>query len=161
MLLRELEPTAIVSLDPNIRPALLPGHEEVARRIERLVGLADVVKVSDQDFAWLSPDETVEGAAARWLQAGPAIIAITRGAEGSTAFARSGRLDVPATPTTVVDTVGAGDAYMAGLIAGLHREGLLEVGGRERLRAIDAETLGRVVASATERAAWTVSRAGA
>ncbi len=161
MLLRELEPTAIVSLDPNIRPALLPDHDEVARRIERLVRLADVVKVSDEDLAWLSPDEPVEAVAARWLQAGPAIVAITQGAEGSTAFARSGRLDVPAPPTTVVDTVGAGDAYMAGLIAGLHREALLEVGGREHLRAIDVETLGRVVAGATERAAWTVGRAGA
>jgi fructokinase len=161
MLLRELEPTAIVSLDPNIRPALLPDHEEVTRRIERLVGLADVVKVSDEDLAWLSPDEPAEAVAERWLQAGAALVAITRGAEGSTAFARSGHLDVPAAPTPVVDTVGAGDAYMAGLIAGLHREELLEVGGRERLRAIDVDTLGRVVALASERAAWTVSRAGA
>lgn len=161
MLLRELEPSAIVSLDPNLRPPLLPDQEDVARRIERLIGLADVVKVSDEDLRWLSPDEPVVAVAERWLDAGPAIVVITRGAEGSTAFARSGRLDVPAEPTTVVDTVGAGDAYMAGLIAGLHREELLDVERRERLRAIDLEALGRVVATATERAAWTVGRAGA
>ena len=161
MLLRELEPSAIVSLDPNIRPPLLPDHDDVARRIERLIGLADVVKVSDEDLRWLSPDEPVEAVAERWLEAGPAIVVITRGTEGSTVFARSGRLDAPAEPTTVVDTVGAGDAYMAGLIAGLHREELLNVERRAQLRAIDLVALGRVVATATERAAWTVGRAGA
>ena len=161
MLLRELAPTAIVSLDPNIRPDLLPDHDDVARRIERLVGLADVVKVSDEDLAWLSPDEPGDGVAERWLEAGPAIVVITRGAEGSTAFARSGRLDVPATPTTVVDTVGAGDSYMSGMIAGLEREGLL------------AASTATIWAPSTPRrwrgspqppsasAAWTVSRPGA
>ena len=161
MLLRELAPTAIVSLDPNIRPDLLPDHEDVARRIERLVSLADVVKASDEDLAWLSSDEPGERVAERWLDAGPAIVVITRGADGSTAFARSGRLDVPAPPTTVVDTVGAGDSYMSGLIAGLEREGLLAVEHRDDLGAIDPETLARVTSAASASAAWTVSRPGA
>ena len=161
MLLRELAPSAIVSLDPNIRPALLPDHEDVARRIERLIGLADVVKVSDEDLAWLSPDEPAEAVAERWLEAGPAIVVITRGAEGSTAFARSGSLDVPSTPTTVVDTVGAGDSFMSGLLVGLHREGLLTSDRRGDLRAIDAETLAQITSVATRSAAWTVGRAGA
>ena len=161
MLLRELEPTAIVTLDPNIRPPLLPDHEDVARRIERLIGLADVVKVSDEDLAWLRPDEPAETAAAAWLEAGPAVVIITRGAGGSTAFARSGRLDVPAPPSPVVDTVGAGDAYMSGLLAGLHHEGLLAGDRRRDLHDIDAETLHRVASVATRSAAWTVGRAGA
>ena len=161
MLLRELEPTAIVSLDPNIRPPLLPDHDDVARRIERLIGLADVVKVSDEDLAWLSPDEPAEAVAERWLEAGPAIVVITRGTQGSNAFARSGRLDVPAPPTSVVDTVGAGDSYMSGLLAGLHREGLLTGERRSDLHAIDAETLHNVTSVATRSAAWTVGRPGA
>ena len=161
MLLRELEPSAIVSLDPNIRPPLLPDHDDVARRIERLVGLADVVKVSDEDLTWLSPDESAESVAERWLEEGSALVVITRGAEGSVAFARSGRLDVPAPPTSVVDTVGAGDSYMSGLLAGLHREGLLTGDRRSDLQAIDAETLGQITSAAARSAAWTVSRPGA
>jgi len=161
MLLRQLEPTAIVSLDPNIRPALLPDHEDVARRIERLVGHADVVKVSDEDLAWLSPDKPAEAVAERWLDAGPALVVITRGAEGSTAFARSGRLEVPTSPTTVVDTVGAGDSYMSGLLASLHREGLLAGDRRGDLHDIDAETLSHITSVAARSAAWTVSRPGA
>jgi fructokinase len=91
----------------------------------------------------------------------PAVVAVTRGSEGSTAFAAAGRLDVPAPPVTVVDTVGAGDAYMAGLIAGLHREDLVTVDRRAALHDVDLDVLGRVVALATERAAWVVGRAGA
>ncbi len=161
MLLRELTPSAIVSLDPNIRPPLLPDREDVARRVERLVGLADVVKVSDEDLAWLNPEESAEAAAGRWLEAGPAIVVVTRGADGSTALARSGRIDVSSTPATVVDTVGAGDSYMSGLIAGLEREGLLAVERRDDLGAVDPETLARVTSAASASAAWTVSRPGA
>lgn len=161
MLLRELAPSAIVTLDPNIRPALLPDHEDVTRRIERLVELADVVKVSDEDLAWLAPDASVEDEAERWLEDGPAVVVITRGAEGSSVFARSGRLDVPAIPTTVVDTVGAGDSYMAGLIAALHDHGLLSAERRADLQRIDQEALTSMTSAAAASAAWTVSRAGA
>ena len=161
MLLRELEPRAVVSLDPNIRPSLLPDHDEVARRIERLVGLADVVKVSDEDLAWLYPDAPVDEMASRWLDSGPAFVAITRGSEGSTAFARSGRLDAPVQPTTVVDTVGAGDSFMSGLLAGLDREGMLAATSRDALLDIDPESLARVMSGAARSAAWTVARAGA
>ena len=161
MLLRELAPSAIVSVDPNIRPALLPDHDDVSRRIDRLVRLADIVKVSDEDLAWLSPDEPAETVAERWLEAGPAIIVVTRGGDGSMAFARSGRIDVPTAPTTVVDTVGAGDSYMSGLIAGLEREDLLAVERRDDLGTIAPETLARVTSAASASAAWTVSHPGA
>jgi fructokinase len=99
--------------------------------------------------------------AAEWLEAGPALIAVTRGGAGSSAFARSGRIDVPVKPATVVDTVGAGDSYMSGLLAGLHEERLLAVERRADFRSIDLGTVGRVVRMATDRAAWTVGRAGA
>jgi len=161
MLLRELAPSAIVSVDPNIRPALLPDHEDVSRRVDRLVGLADIVKVSDEDLAWLSPDEPAETIAERWLEAGPAIVVVTRGGGGSMAFARSGRIDVPAAPATVVDTVGAGDSYMSGLLFGLHREGHLAGERRTELHDIGLDALTRVTSIAARSAAWTVGRAGA
>lgn len=160
-LVRRLAPTAVVSLDPNVRPALLPDRDEAVARLERLVALADVVKVSDEDLAWMRPGEAVEDVTAEWLAEGPAVVAVTRGSEGSTAFTAAGRLDVPSRPVAVVDTVGAGDSFTAGLVAGLHREGLLTADRRADLRGVDLDTLGRVVTLATERAAWVVGRAGA
>ncbi|MGI9085859.1 MAG: carbohydrate kinase family protein [Aeromicrobium sp.] len=160
-LVRQLQPTAVVTFDPNIRPALLPDRDEAIRRVDRLVGLADVVKVSDEDLRWLDPDQPVEAVAARWLDIGPSVVAVTRGTDGSTAFARTGRREVSRQSVTVVDTVGAGDAYMSGLIAGLHGEGLLTGAHRTELRDIDQETLGRVATMAATRAAWVVGRAGA
>ena len=160
-LVRQLQPTAVVTFDPNIRPALLPDRDDAIRRVDLLVGLADVVKVSDEDLRWLDPDQPVDAVAARWLDIGPSVVAVTRGRDGSTAFARTGRREVPRQSVTVVDTVGAGDAYMSGLIAGLHGEGLLTGAHRTELRGIDQETLGRVATLAAMRAAWVVGRAGA
>jgi fructokinase len=160
-LVERLAPTAIVSFDPNIRPALLPDREEAVARVERLVALADVVKVSDEDLAWLRPGESTDDVAMRWLEAGPALIAVTRGGAGSSAFARSGRTDVSVKPANVVDTVGAGDSYMSGLLAALAREDLLAIERREVLRAIDAEAITQVCSVAATSAARTVERAGA
>ena len=160
-LIRRLASTALVSFDPNLRPALVPDRTEVVARVERFVALADVVKVSDEDLAWLHPDETADAVVTRWLESGPAIVVLTRGGDGSMALTRSGRVDRPAEPTTVVDTVGAGDSYMAGLLAGLYREGLLDGDRRADLRSIDVDTLGRVIADAAYSARWTVGRAGA
>jgi fructokinase len=160
-LVERLAPSAIVSFDPNIRPALLPDREDAIARLERLVAQADVVKVSDEDLAWLRPDEPVDDVVTGWLESGPALVAVTRGETGSSAFARSGRIDVPVKPTTVVDTVGAGDSYMSGLLAGLDREELLTVERRDDLRGIADETLARVTSDAAASAAWTVGRRGA
>jgi fructokinase len=160
-LAEHLAPTAIVSFDPNIRPAIVADRVDAIARIERLVGLADVVKVSDEDAAWLGPTESIEEMASRWLDAGPAIVVVTRGSAGSTAFARSGRLDVPAVSIDVVDTVGAGDSFMSGLLAGLDRENLLAADRRGALRAIDQESASRVTEVAARSAGWTVGRAGA
>ena len=160
-LVQRLRSTSIVTFDPNVRPSLTPDRSEVASRVDRLVRLADVVKVSDEDLRWLSPDESVDDTAGRWLTAGPAMVVLTRGAAGSTAFARSGRLDVPAAETSVVDTVGAGDAFMSGLLVGMHDERLLDVERRRALHDIDSEGMDRVATVAARSAAWTVGRAGA
>ena len=160
-LLKRRRSTSIVTFDPNVRPSLTPHQEEVADRVERLVRLADVVKVSDEDLRWLHAEETVDDTATRWLESGPAMVVVTRGADGSTAFARAGRIDEPARETSVVDTVGAGDAYMSGLLAGLHEEGFLDLDSRAELREIGGDALRRVTTIASRSAAWTVGRAGA
>jgi len=107
----------LVSFDPNIRPALMPDRPVALARVERLVGLADVVKASDEDVAWLYPGETVDAVLARWAALGPRLVVVTRGGDGADALTADGPLHVEVPPTTVADTIGAGDSFMAGLLA--------------------------------------------
>lgn len=160
-LLQHVRPTSIITFDPNVRPSLTPDRDSVSERVGRLVQLADVVKVSDEDLAWLYPGRSPDDVAEAWLAAGPALVVVTRGGDGSVAWARSGRIDVPLRSAEVVDAVGAGDAYMSGLIVALQLEGLLDVAARDRLRAVDADTVRRLTGLAADSAAFVVGRAGA
>ncbi|KOY54816.1 carbohydrate kinase family protein [Streptomyces sp. XY332] len=121
---------ATVSYDPNIRPALLAGADRERERAERFVALSDVVKAAEEDLGWLYPGRSPEETARRWAAGdGPALVVLTLGGSGARAFWREGRCDVPATPVEVADTVGAGDAFMAGLVSGLLHTGLLASAG--------------------------------
>ncbi|MFD5789210.1 carbohydrate kinase [Streptomyces sp. NPDC087866] len=156
-----LRTAATVSYDPNVRPALMGEHEAAVRRVERCVALSDVVKASDEDLGWLYPGREPEDAAERWLAAGPALVLVTRGGEGATALLPGGRVDIGALPVDVVDSVGAGDAFMSGTLHALAAHGLLGEAGRERLRAPDRDTVSDVLRHAAASAAVTVARAGA
>ncbi|MEV7773386.1 carbohydrate kinase [Kitasatospora sp. NPDC086791] len=106
-----------ISYDPNVRPALMGERAEAVRRVERCVALSDLVKASDEDLAWLYPGERPDAVAERWLALGPAVVAVTLGAEG--AFARTAegvRAEAPAVPVPVADTVGAGDSFTAAFL---------------------------------------------
>jgi fructokinase len=160
-LVRRLHPTTIVTFDPNVRPSMTPDRAAAAARIEELVVLADVVKASDEDLAWLYPGESLDAVAEQWLASGASLVVVTQGGDGSVAWSRSGRVDVPLSRVDVIDSVGAGDAYMSGLIVALHLEGLLDAHDRDRLRKIDAGTVQRLTAMAARSAAIVVGRAGA
>lgn len=100
-----------VMLDPNCRPGAIPSRQAYLDRLGRILGRADVVKVSTEDLAYLYPGQDVDGAAAELLRPGPACVLVTDGAAPVRAFT-AGKLiqaDVPAAP--VVDTVGAGDSF--------------------------------------------------
>jgi fructokinase len=151
-----------VSYDPNCRPLLMGSPDAVRGRIEALVGLADVVKASADDLAWLLPGRAPEQVAEAWLAKGPAIVAITLGPAGLLAATRqAGVVRRPGRAVEVVDTVGAGDACMAALLAGLHRRGLLGAGRRAELLAVDAATVTELADEAVLAAAITCTRAGA
>lgn len=150
-----------VSFDPNIRPQLMGSRSTAISRVERYIGLAHVVKASDEDLSWLYPDDTIERVLDRWFNLGPALVVVTRGAEGAEALCASGLSQIPSPRTSVVDTIGAGDSFMAGLLAALDDQGLLGRGRWDALRAIDTDTLSEVMAYAAKCAAITVSRAGA
>lgn len=161
-ILADARARSTVTYDPNIRPALL-GSADVARPlVERLVKLADVVKVSDEDIAWLEPRVALIEIAARWATAGPGLVVVTRGGAGVLAITSGGvHVEVPAPIVDVADTVGAGDSFMSGLIDGLWTAGLLGADRRAALGAIDAVTLTRILERSARIAAITVSRAGA
>lgn len=150
----------LVSVDPNIRPVLLRGDAGGYRaRLRRIFAVADLVKISDEDLGWWDPARDV-GAAAEALFAAvrPGLLVVTRGAEGVIAFHPSGRIEVPAVPVAqLVDTVGAGDTFMAALLDGLAGAGALE---RAALAALPAERLRALLARAARAAAITCARAG-
>jgi fructokinase len=160
-LLDAYRPSATISYDPNVRPALISDHEQARTRIERIVERADVVKASDEDLNWIDPNHAPERVAETWLGLGPSIVAVTMGGQGAFAMCAAGSVRVPALPVEVVDTVGAGDAFMTGLIDALWSLDLLGAAKRADLAHISLDDLQTVVQAAARVAALTVTRAGA
>jgi fructokinase len=157
-------PGATTSYDPNIRPSIMGAPDVVRARVEELVRLSDVVKASDEDLAYLYAGESPSAVMARWAQLGPGLVLVTMGGHGVTyrvsATGEEGR--EPARADTVVDTVGAGDSFMAGLVSGLLDSGLLGGGeARERLAAATRVDVAPAIARALSTSGVTVSRAGA
>lgn len=148
----------LVCLDPNVRPTVIADRERYLRQLVDWVGLSDVVKVSDEDLAWLHPGEAFETVAARWLAAGAALVLVTSGAAGAWATTGSSEARVASPAVEVVDTVGAGDAFTAATLAFLWRTGRLARAGVESLEVADLEAL---LAFAVRVAADTCTRSGA
>jgi fructokinase len=158
-------PRATISFDPNCRPSIITDVDYARRHTEKFVSLADVVKASDEDLEWLYPELDVLDAARRWLELGgnegPAMVVVTRGADGPWGVTRAGEAQVPAPLVEVADTVGAGDSFMAALLSGLVDRGLDGAQNRKDLRELPAEGLAELLAHAAKAAAVTVSRPGA
>jgi len=153
---------AVVGLDPNIRPALVTDPRAVRDRIEELLALADVVKVSDEDLAWFAPGTDPVEVAHRWSAWGPALVVVTRGGDGAVLVRHDGRvLDVPGRRVDVVDTVGAGDTFMGALLDALDARGVHGADGAARLRQVSDAAIVTAARTAAAAASVTVSRTGA
>jgi fructokinase len=150
-----------VSYDPNARPGLMGDADVALAKVLGYVGVSDVVKVSDEDLAWLRPGVDPLDVAGSWLMRGAALVVVTRGGEGADAVTAAGHVHVDSPATTVVDTVGAGDSFMSGLLDALGAHGLLGAARRDALRAVDAATVTDVLAHAARIASITCSRPGA
>lgn len=161
--LQEARAEALVSVDPNIRPAL--GGPSGRLRLERMLGSADIVKLSDEDAEWLRPGVPLADVACQLLDGSAALVVVTRGQHGLDAFSSAGHVHVDAAPTVVADTVGAGDTVSAALLDGLlgHlRGGHLNSGTeREQLRLLPLDRIEQVLVRCAQAAAITVSRHGA
>jgi fructokinase len=156
------EDRVLLSYDPNVRPVLLGEPAAVRPQIEGLIGLVGLVKVSVDDLAWLYPGVPAEVVLKQWAAAGPGLVVVTLGPDGTLALTAAGtQLRRPAVPVSVVDTVGAGDAFSAGLLGGLAERGLVGPGARGRLATLPAADLARLLDRASLVAALTCARPGA
>lgn len=148
----------VIGFDANIRPDLVREEREYRERLDLFFRRAHLIKVSDADLDWIAPGEDPARLATTWLAAEARMVLLTRGGHGATLFARASSHSRPALPITVADTVGAGDAFMAGLLAALHDRGRLDLAGLDQL---SEGTLVEVLDFALAVAAVTCSRVGA
>jgi fructokinase len=151
--------SVLISYDPNVRPVVFGGRVRGIEMLERSVRDAHVVKASREDVEWLYPEIAPDNVAARWGRLGAKLVVVTDGAQGATAY-RGTRapLHRPGRRVTVVDTIGAGDAFTAGLLTGLVRRRLHR---NRRLEGISDGTLADIIDEAVLVSAITCEREGA
>jgi fructokinase len=159
-------PSTTITYDPNCRPSIITDVDYARAQAEKFVRLADVVKASDEDLQWLYPGVDPKESARRWLgingaAGGPAVVVVTQGGDGPWAVCAAGEAACPVPATAVVDTVGAGDSFMAALLGALVDRELDGAQRRVELRGINVPALAELIRYAAAAAAVTVSRAGA
>lgn len=147
----------LASFDPNVRPAIIGSADEAKERTMDLASLVDVVKLSDEDAEWLFPGEDFDALRERFNSVGVALFAMTRGADGCSIASSEATVHLGAMAVSVVDTIGAGDAFMSGLLWALLNQGRAD----GPLAGLDEGRLLSAAHTALACAAHTVSRVGA
>jgi fructokinase len=143
---------APIVFDPNVRPSFLGDREKYCQAVEKWVGISSVVKLSDEDIAWLYPDQSLDEVAHRWLEGETSLVVVTRGAKGIIGYTQGASEEVEGVRVDVVDTVGAGDTVGAILVEGVVQNSVAGLVGH---------TLNTVLHRAAVAAGITVSRTGA
>jgi len=149
----------VTMIDPNIRQSFITDPDGYRARIMGMIGMADIVKLSDEDLDWLvegpqSPEEKLHIIS----EFGPSLSILTKGSEGAFAISEGGTAQVPAQKAVVKDTVGAGDTFNAGVLASLHQQGVLT---KAALAELDVTAVEAALGFGAKVAAVTVSRDGA
>lgn len=148
----------VTMIDPNIRPSFITDETAYRARISRMLALADIVKVSDEDLTWLLGSGHISDRAGELLAMGPKLVFITEGGDGARGYTAEHEVKLHAEKVEVVDTVGAGDTFNAGILAELQQAGLLS---KETLSSLSRSAIEATLSLAIRAAAVTVSRAGA
>ena len=143
---------APIVFDPNIRPAVMGDRDLYEAAVEKWAAISSVIKVSDDDVAWLFPDQSLDDVAERWVRDGAALVVITRGSEGLIGFTADGAVEVPGVKIVVADTVGAGDTVGAIIVEAMVEKGIM---------ALTGDVLQDVLHRAAKAASITCSRPGA
>ena len=150
----------VVMIDPNIRAGFIQDQTLYRKRLYAMMGQSDIVKVSDEDLNWVSPTPaSLRDKAEALLHLGPALVIVTKGQDGAFGVTASGKeIEIPAHPAKVKDTVGAGDAFNAGVLAKLSELGCLK---KDALRSASCDTLAQAMDYGARVASVAVSREGA
>ena len=160
-LLERLREFATVSYDVNARPAITGTGPGLVDAVERMAGIADLVKASDEDLEALYPQLGTVKAARRLLSLGAEAVVVTRGGDGALWVGADHVVEVDSHTVEVADTIGAGDTFGAALLDALWEAGHLGAERRKALAELDREQVEGVLSHATRAAAVTVSRPGA
>jgi len=143
---------APIVFDPNVRLSVEADPDKYRAAVEKWVGIASVVKLSDDDISWLYPDESMDEVAKRWISGGASLVVVTRGAKGIIGYTEHGFEEVESAKVSVVDTVGAGDTVGAVIVEGIIKHSV---------DGLQGQILNAVLHRAAIAAGITVSRAGA
>ena len=143
---------APIVFDPNVRPSFLGDRKKYCQAVEKWVGISSVVKLSDEDIAWLYPDQSLDDVAHRWLEGETSLVVVTRGAKGIIGYTHDAQDEVESYAVELVDDIGAGDTVGAMLV---------EAVAQYSVAGIVGHTLNKVLHRAAVAAGITVSRAGA
>jgi fructokinase len=157
-LMRREKDQRVISFDPNIRTSFIRDIPKHRARMERMLAMSDIVKLSDEDLEFFDEGGNFDAFAARLLAQGAKLVVMTRGGEGAVGIGSAGKVEVPGQKVAVVDTVGAGDTVNAGILAWLSKAGKLNKAALANLTKDDIES---ALTLAVRAAAVTVSRAGA
>jgi len=149
---RKVATVAPIVFDPNVRSSVVSDRIKYQEAVARWTAISAVIKVSEDDLAWLYPDRDQTDVAAQWLNEGAALVVITKGSYGLIGITKEGSVNVPGVKVEVSDTVGAGDTVGAIVV-----EAIVERG----LAALHGEVLREVLTRAAKAASITCSRAGA
>lgn len=147
----------VVSYDVNVRPGVEPDMEVWRRRLRELLPALDILKMSEEDFGLLFAGADEAALAADWLASGPSLVVVTCGERGARAYGRNGAAEVAARPVETVDTVGAGDCFMAALLCRLADASRLN---RAAIEALAPDDLARLIDEASQAAAIVCGRRG-
>ena len=158
-LIADARTSSTISFDPNCRPNLVKDKPAYLARMAAFAASADLIKMSDVDFAYLFGDEPYRQRATALLRGDTSLVVITRGNDGAVAWhAEAGQIEVAAPKVEVADTIGAGDSFQAALLFALHKQGRI---ARQTLKDISADELRRALSFAANCAALTCTRPGA
>lgn len=147
----------VISFDPNIRDTLIVDEAAYRERVLAAISASTVVKISDEDLAWIFGGSDADSTARKILSDGPDLVVVTSGAEGAAGYNQTGKVSVPARKVTVADTVGAGDSFHGGILAWLYHNNRLSITEIGKLAEEDLETM---LQFATAVSAGTCSRPG-
>ena len=149
----------VIYFDANIRPDIIKDKDKYLERFERLTRKVDIIKISEEDYSYLYGEQDFEKVSGEWLEKGIKLIVLTLGEKGAKVIFDGGReISVGIEPVKVVDTIGAGDSFNAGLLFDLDKQKMLD---QEKLASIDTSTLKKALTFANQVAGFTVTQEGA